>query len=146
MVIVDPFARNSQWGTPGYTNDLNPNTQASHHMDAAEFLRMLVARGSRADVILFDPPYSARQVTECYQGIGRKTTQQDTQLSRFYAECKELCGRVLKSGGIVLSFGWNSGGLGKKRRCQIIEVLLVCHGGSRNDTIVTVERKHWNSM
>jgi hypothetical protein len=40
-----------------------------------------------------------------------------------------------------MCFGWNSSGIGIKRGFELIEVLLVCHGGSHNDTIVTVERK-----
>ena len=43
--------------------------------------------------------------------------------------------------GIAMCFGWNSSGVGKKRGMQLIEVLLVAHGGSHNDTICTVERK-----
>lgn len=32
-------------------------------------------------------------------------------------------------------------GIGKKNGFEIIEILLVAHGGMHNDTIVTVERK-----
>lgn len=53
---VDPFARNKRWAT--HTNDLNPETEAEHHMDAEEFLRMLALRGVKADLVIFDPPYS----------------------------------------------------------------------------------------
>ena len=49
--------------------------------------------------------------------------------------------RILKPNGLALCFGWNSNGVGKKRGFEIIEVLLVAHGGSKNDTICTVERK-----
>jgi hypothetical protein len=40
-----------------------------------------------------------------------------------------------------MCFGWNSSGVGTKRGMELIEVLLVSHGGSHNDTICTVERK-----
>ena len=36
MVIVDPFARNSDIGT--ITNDLDPETKAMYHKDATDFL------------------------------------------------------------------------------------------------------------
>jgi len=49
--------------------------------------------------------------------------------------------RILKPNGIVISFGWNSSGVGKVRGFEIIEILLVAHGGMHNDTICTVERK-----
>ena len=31
-VSIDPFARNKRWAT--HTNDINPKTEAEHHMDA----------------------------------------------------------------------------------------------------------------
>ncbi len=51
---------------------------------------------------------------------------------------------MIKVGGYAISFGWNSSGFGKKRGFEIIEILLVAHGGRHNDTIVTVERKVQN--
>lgn len=44
-------------------------------------------------------------------------------------------------GGIVITCGWNSGGIGKKYGFEIEEILLVAHGGWHNDTIVVVDRK-----
>ena len=49
--------------------------------------------------------------------------------------------RILKPNGVALCFGWNSNGVGKTRGFEMQEVLIVPHGGSRNDTICTVERK-----
>mgnify|MGYP002360201158 CR=1 FL=1 len=63
-VIVDPFARNSTIAR--YRNDLNPNTTAEFHMDAVDFLRYMASTGVVADTVLFDPPYSPRQISECY--------------------------------------------------------------------------------
>ena len=42
----------------------------------------------------------------------------------------------------VITFGWNSGGIGKKYGFEIIRILLVPHGGWHNDTICTVEVKN----
>lgn len=64
----------------------------------------------------------------------------DTQAS-YWSEQKKLIGEIVKPNGFVISFGWNSGGVGKKNGFEIIEILLVAHGGSHNDTICTVERK-----
>lgn len=61
-VIVDPFANSCEIGT--ITNDLNPKFNTTYHLDALDFLKMLDNRS--ADVILYDPPYSLRQVKECY--------------------------------------------------------------------------------
>lgn len=54
---------------------------------------------------------------------------------------KNESARILKTRGIAICFGWNSMGLGKNRKFMMEEVLLVPHGGSKNDTIVTVEVK-----
>lgn len=46
----------------------------------------------------------------------------------------------MKPNVIVISFGWNSNGIGKTKGLEIIEILIVAHGGQHNDTICTVER------
>lgn len=135
-VIVDPFARNSKMGT--ITNDLNPDTEAQYHMKADEFLDMLINKGVKADVVLYDPPYSVRQVSECYKGVGLEVTQEDTQAS-FYTKIKDRIRPLVKSEGIVLSFGWNSMGVGKE--LEHLEILMVSHGGIHNDTICVAQRK-----
>ena len=53
----------------------------------------------------------------------------------------EDIGRIVKHGGVVITCGWNSGGIGKKYGFEIVEILMVAHGGWHNDTIVTVEVK-----
>lgn len=136
---VDPFARSSDLAT--HTNDLNPATSAQHHMDAADFMLMLNARGVVCDVGLFDPPYSPRQVSELYQGIGKSVTTKDTQTAALYRKCRDAMDLLIAPGGVVLSFGWSTNGMGLKRGYKIEEVLLVAHGGAHNDTICIAERK-----
>lgn len=138
----DPFARNKRWAT--YTNDLNPNTKAEYHMDAEDFLRMLVGKGIRCDLALLDPPYSPRQISECYQAAGIKCGMKETQNAALYARVKNAMAEVLTDDAIVLSFGWNSAGMGQKHGCDIIEVMLVCHGAAHNDTICLAERRRPN--
>ena len=135
-VIIDPFANGSKWGT--ITNDLNPEFETDYNLDALEFLKLM--KSNSADVVLFDPPYSPRQVSECYKGVGLEMTMESTQAS-FWSNCKNEIKRIMKTGGICISFGWNSMGLGKNRYFEIIEILLVPHGGHKNDTLCTVEKK-----
>ena len=92
-------------------------------------------------MVLFDPPYSPRQIQECYQQIGREVTTQDTQNARLYKRVKDGLDRMLKPGGIAICCGWNSMGFGLKRGYELLEILMVPHGAAHNDTIVTVERK-----
>lgn len=138
-VVLDPFARDNIWAT--HSNDLNPATSAQHHLDAQDYMAMMAANGFRCDVVLLDPPYSSRQVMECYQAVGRKVTQYDTQFSPMLNHVKDYAATMLKPAGVVLSFGWNSIGMGINRGFEIIEILLVSHGSLHHDTICTVERK-----
>lgn len=134
--IIDPFARDNTLAT--HTNDLNPHTAAQFHMDAEDFCKQINAS---FDLALFDPPYSPRQISECYQSIGREVTTKDTQNAALYKRVRDAIDPLIKSGGHVLSFGWNSMGMGKGRNYEIVEILLVAHGGAHNDTICVAERK-----
>jgi hypothetical protein len=136
-VSIDPFARNKRWAS--FTNDINPNTAAEHHMDAREFLSLLWNRGVKADLVIFDPPYSPRQIAECYAEAGLTPTMQDTQSAKMKREVRELIARVATYDAVVLSFGWNTVGMGEGWEKE--EIILVCHGGDHNDTICVAERK-----
>lgn len=135
----DPFARNKRWAT--HTNDLNPKTEAEHHMDAEDFLRMLAEKSVRCDLAILDPPYSPRQISECYQAAGIKCGMKETQNAALYSRVKNALAEVLTDNAVVLSFGWNSAGMGHKYGFEQIELLLVCHGGAHNDTICLAERR-----
>ncbi len=134
---VDPFARNKRWAT--HTNDLNPETEAEHHMDAEEFLRMLALRGVKADLVIFDPPYSPRQISECYKSVGLTVGMKETQSALLYQRVRNAIVPILADDATVLSFGWNTVGMGKKHGFRISEILLVSHGGAHNDTICMAE-------
>jgi hypothetical protein len=143
-VSVDPFARNKQWAT--YTNDLNTETAAEHHLQALEFLSMLAGNGVRCDLVLFDPPYSPRQVKECYEGVGLTFGREDAWITAAWSPERDAIHRILEPEGHVISFGWNSMGMGPQRGYQIVEMLIVAHGAAANDTIVTVECKLENKQ
>jgi hypothetical protein len=136
---VDPFVGYSKFAhLCTKTNDLNPKITADYHLEALEFLQQLDS--NLFDGVLLDPPYSARQIKECYNGVGRDVLQWEV-LNGYFKRHKVEITRILKVGGVVLSFGWNSGGVGMGNLMQIEEILLVPHGGAHNDTIVTVDRK-----
>lgn len=140
-VSLDPFARNNQWAT--FTNDINPKTKALCHLDAVEFLEQMKRFGVMVDLAIIDPPYSPRQISELYRDMGRKATQADTQNGALYARVRTALLPLLTPEATVLSFGWNSAGMGKG--FQLEEVLLVAHGGAHNDTICLAERRTFNS-
>lgn len=159
---VDPFAgRNSP---AEFTNDHDPDAVARWHMDAEMFCVELSAGRlsvtTKADPstgawwgeerrfpqppyrgVLFDPPYSYRQITEHYKRLGMKASQLDTSANFYHRVMNAICDAVAP-GGLAISFGWNSAGFGKRRGFELIEIMLVNHGMNHaNDTIVTVERK-----
>ena len=131
----DPFARGSKLAN--ITNDLNKNFDTDFNLDALDFLKLWP--NNHFDSILFDPPYSLRQLKECYQGMGMSLTGHQSR--KFYSDIRNEIERILKPSGIVLSFGWSSVGIGKKRGFELKEILLLCHGGNHNDTMCLKEVK-----
>lgn len=131
---IDPFAGENS--PAEITNDLNPSKNTLFHRHAKEFAEIITGD---YDGVLFDPPYSLTQMKQCYDNIDVKMYQDDSQ--RFPQNVKEVIAKKIKLGGIAITCGWNSQGFGKKLGFKIIEILIVAHGRSHNDTIVTVERK-----
>lgn len=139
LVIIDPFANESKFShLCSHTNDIDNRMPTTHHMDALEFLRSF--DDSSVDFVLFDPPYSPRQVSECYRAMDMSVNMQTTQAS-FWGNMKKEISRIVKDGGCCITFGWNSGGIGKSFGFEIAEILMVAHGGWHNDTICTFESK-----
>lgn len=119
------------------TNDLNEKIKADHNMDALEFLKALDSNAF--DGVLFDPPYSISQARECYEGYGMDQLEVKPTMMNYWSGCKNEMTRILKPHGKAICFGWTSMGLGKNRQFKMSRILLVPHGGSKNDTICTVE-------
>jgi hypothetical protein len=109
-----------------------------HHIrafaeDALEAILQEVQAGSRPpfDLIISDPPWSAYQVVHTYQS-GR-------QLPLTWL--KDRFAQALAPAGSVLSFAWNSTGMGARRGFRKAKIWLVNNGGNRHDTIITWERR-----
>lgn len=135
-IIIDPFANDSKLAT--ITNDLDESFETDYHMDALDFFKMF--DNNSVDTVLYDPPYSPRQVSECYKKLNMTVDMKTTQ-SSYWSKHKKEISRIVHKDGIVISCGWNSGGIGKKYGFEIQEILLVPHGGWHNDTIVVVDKK-----
>jgi hypothetical protein len=142
-IVVDPFAnehsiKNEIKCKQYISNDIDVKFNTDYHLEAQEFMRLF--NDNSVDVILFDPPYSGRQVKECYSHLGKTVTMNDTNAG-YFAKFKKEIARILKPNGICISCCWNTNGIGKKYGFEIVEVLDIAHGSSHNDTLVTVERK-----
>lgn len=141
-LVLDPFSNQNividRERLNLITNDIDPQYDTDYSLDALDFLKMF--SNESVDLVLYDPPYSPRQVSEVYKKLDMSVNMQTTQASYWGNQKKEIS-RIVKKGGYVLTFGWNSGGIGKTKGFEIVEILMVAHGGWHNDTIVTVEKK-----
>jgi len=133
---LDPFAG---FNSPAEVkNDLNPKIPINYHYDALAFLKNIGDVTHKG--ILLDPPYSITQARQCYDGFGFNELKIKPTSMKYWASVKDNMARIIIPGGLVICCGWSSMGLGKNRGFEMVEILLVPHGGSKNDTIVTVER------
>lgn len=136
-IIVDPFANNCTYGT--IRNDLNPEYGTEYCMDALEFLKSL--KSESADLVLYDPLYSITQASQLYHAYGKEKLEVNVANMRYWKLVKDNIARILKPNGRVISCGWNTNGLGKGRGFEMTAILDIVHGGSKNDTLVTLEYK-----
>ena len=105
--------------------------------DAITYLKK-IKTNSKLNLV-FDPPYSQRQLKEMYHSNGLSLDHPIN--NSYWSNCKKEIARIIKPNGKVISFGWNSGGIGKKNGFEIKKILLVNHGSQHNDTICTLEVK-----
>jgi len=112
-----------------------------YNRDAVEYLKLYPTKSVRYTV--FDPPYSQRQLKEMYEDAGLSFNH--PMNNSYWSLCKKEIGRIMKPAGKVISFGWNTNGIGKKYGFEISKIVLVAHGSQHNDTIATVEVKDASS-
>lgn len=74
---IDPFANKNKIAS--ITNDLNPEYDTTYNMDALDFLKTF--DNNSIDGVLYDPPYSPRQISESYKHFGYTVNNQTTQAS-----------------------------------------------------------------
>lgn len=139
----DPFARESfTTKEPGFiTNDLNEMMPTNYHLEFKDFAEMMFEQEQQFDLILFDPPYSLRQLKDLYDGIGKDLELWQTQ--NMWGAGKDMLAKCVKPGGYVISLGWSSAGFGTYRGFTKKAVYLFQSSGreDRYDIIMTIERK-----
>lgn len=152
ITIIDPFANNCsikdvlEKELPNInivyiSNDLDPSMNTDYNMDALDFLKLMNKKNIKADIILHDAPFTARQVSESYKKLGMSVNMETTQ-SSFWGNLKKEIANISKHNSLVFSFGYNSGGIGKTKGYEILKILLTAHGGAHNDTISVLEIKN----
>ncbi len=85
--------------------------------------------------VAYDPPYSPRQLAECYKGLGQSWDGRNSVWSQWEYQIA----RIVQPGGKCIKFGWNTHLV--RSDFEVTRILLVNHGSHHNDTIVTVQRK-----
>src|SRR5262249_16649543 len=134
---VDPFA--GMFSPAELTNDIGPEaSRARYHEDALDFVQQYCTGTYRG--VLFDPPYTKRQISEHYKAAGRKVRALDTS-DNYYNRVKNAICDKIEPGGYAISFGYQTSGFGRRRGFVPVLYLDVNHGSYHYDTLVVVERK-----
>ena len=107
--------------------DIDTSMPVDYHDEAYHFVNYCKMK---FDTIILDPPYNIRKAREKYEGryIGK------------LIKIKNKLPYILNPDGRVISLGYDSVGMSKKRHFNKIAICLVCHGGDHNDTICLVEQ------
>jgi len=111
-------------------NDIDPEIEADYHFDAIEVDKYFPPNSF--DTVIIDPPYTYRKSKEKYRG-------------RWYEGklkiVKDKVARLIKPGGICITFGYDTTGMGRSRGFRKERILIINHGGDHRDTLAVIERK-----
>jgi hypothetical protein len=129
-LVLNLFAGKTKLDIAEIRNDVDPDMDALYNLDALDFVKSW--DGLPFDTIIADPPYSYRKSMEMYNG---------NLNSRFKLVADEIP-KILKPDGIVISFGYHSTFLGKKRGFELKELCVFAHGGAQHCTIGIIETRY----
>ena len=76
LLSIDPFANKNKIAK--ITNDLDKSYKTDFNLDALDFLKQI--QSNTIDLVLFDPPYSPRQVSEVYKKLNKSVNWETTQI------------------------------------------------------------------
>lgn len=127
--VLNLFAGKTKLDCHEVRNDIRGDMPADYHMDALEFVKGWV--GGEFNTVLLDPPYSYRKSMEMYNG----------KKASAFNEVKDTIPKILKPGGLVITFGYHSNSMGAKRGFTQEHLLVMSHGGAIHDTLAIIERK-----
>tara|TARA_Y100000004_G_scaffold7648_1_gene8547 strand:+ start:318 stop:869 length:552 start_codon:yes stop_codon:yes gene_type:complete len=131
--VIDPFSRNCTLAKP-YTNDIDPNTNANHHMDVIDFLKKAHSLWkSIFELAIYDPPFSNRQNKEIYGDTNLYTIPKKVR------DLELLLGGLIIPKGHIIKFGYNSNFT--HQGFELVDVHLIQYGGSINDMIVSIHQR-----
>lgn len=124
-------------------NDISTEFRTDENYEALEFLKAFP--NESIELVIFDPPFNLRKHKEFYQG-----SEKYTNYNKWIWDLKMEIARVLKVGGVCLSCGYETNGIGVIKGFEKENLLIVAHGGSLRDTLCYTEskiesNKHYNT-
>lgn len=125
------FAGKTKLNLDEVRNDIDKDMLADYHLDALEFMKQCE---DKFDTIILDPPYAYRKAMEMYKG---------NYMSKFKLIAEEIP-MLLKKDGRVISFGYHTTFMGKKRGFELKKLCIFAHGGAQHATIGIIETPHPN--
>jgi len=123
------FAGKTKLNIDEIRNDIDNSALKDFQMDALDFVKYAIKEKMSFDTIILDPPYAYRKAMEMYNG---------NYTSRF-KQIADLIPNILNINGRVISFGYHSTFLGKKRNAKLKKLCVFAHGGSQHCTVGIIE-------
>lgn len=110
-------------------NDLNPEIEADVHRDVSELAEHFEPESF--ETVVFDPPFDDLQAADKYDSL-----RADSVLEAF-----RQFEQLVRPGGRVITFGWNSWGMTSIPAFDREETVLFQRGPCKRDVIATVDRR-----
>lgn len=126
--VLNLFAGMTKLDVDEVRNDVDKTMNADYYLEALDFIRQCK---DKFDTIILDPPYAYRKSMEMYHGHKAST----------FKIVKDEISKLLNKNGRIITFGYHSVSMGKKRGFIQDEVILLSHGGAIHDTICVIEIK-----
>lgn len=115
-------------------NDLNPDIEADHHFDVTDIDEHLPE--ASFDTVIFDPPFDAGQANKRYEGFHAREVN----------AARQALAKLVRPGGRLIEFGWNSHGAAAYRGWSREELHLFQRGPCLPDVIGVVDRKYQTTL
>lgn len=110
-------------------NDLNPKRDADYHVDVAKVADHFSAQSF--DTVIFDPPFDEKQAETKYDGMHAMDVY----------SALEGFNELVRPGGHVISFGWNSWGMRSFPAFERVDTVLLQRGPIHRDVITAIDRR-----
>jgi len=128
--VLNLFAGKTKLNLDEIRNDIDDEALKDYQMDALDFVNFAILKGFKFDTIILDPPYAYRKAMEMYNG---------NYTSKFKQIADNII-QILNDDGKIISFGYHSTFLGKKRNAELTLLCVFAHGGAQHCTIGIIEK------